>query len=65
MSTVMPQGELLRKALAYALEQRSVNPGKSTASILDEAGMRFNLSPLDTASLERLFAAETSEGKSG
>ncbi|MDR1660331.1 MAG: hypothetical protein LBR94_08375 [Desulfovibrio sp.] len=55
MSTIMPQGELVRKALAYITEQRAFNPDKPVAYLLDEAGMRFNLTPLDTAALERLF----------
>ena len=55
MSAIMPQGELVRKALAYITEQRALNPNQSVAHLLDEAGMRFNLTPLDTAALERLF----------
>mgnify|MGYP003614043107 CR=1 FL=1 len=58
MTTIMPQGELVRKAAAYLAEQRSLQPGKSLATLLDEAGMRFNLTPLDAAALERLFRDE-------
>lgn len=55
MSTIMPQSELVRKAAAYLAEERARDPRKSLALLLDEAGMRFNLTPLDTMSLERLF----------
>jgi hypothetical protein len=55
MSTIMPQGELVRKALAYIMEQRALDPNKPVARLLDEAGMRFNLTPLDAAVMERLF----------
>ena len=55
MTTIMPQGELVRKAAAYLAEQRSLHTGKSLSALLDEAGMRFNLTPLDAAALERLF----------
>lgn len=55
MSTIMPHSELVRKAAAYLAERRAQEPGKSLAGLLDEAGMRFNLTPLDAASLERLF----------
>lgn len=55
MPTIMPQSELVRKAAAFLAEQRAQTPGKSLASLLDEAGMRFNLTPLDAAALERLF----------
>ena len=58
MTTIMPQGELVRKAAAYLAEQRAQHPGKSLATLLDEAGMRFNLTPLDAAALERLFREE-------
>lgn len=58
MSTLIPQGELVRKAAAYITEQRASDPGKSLALLLDEAGMRFNLTPLDAQALERLFRTE-------
>lgn len=62
MSAIMPQSELLRKALAYITEQRALNPGKSLACLLDQAGMRFNLTPLDAATLERLFQNPPADG---
>ncbi|MBQ3060072.1 MAG: hypothetical protein IJD16_07145 [Desulfovibrio sp.] len=55
MSSLIPQGELVRKAAAYINEERTANPQKSLAALLDEAGMRFNLTPLDAQALERLF----------
>ena len=58
MTTIMPQGELVRKAAAYLAEQRALHTGKSLSALLDEAGMRFNLTPLDAAALERLFREE-------
>lgn len=58
MTTIMPQSELVRKAAAYLAEQRSQHSGKSLSALLDEAGMRFNLTPLDAAALERLFREE-------
>ncbi len=58
MSTVMPQGEMIRKAAAYVAEQRKENPKKSLNAAIDEAGMKFNLTPLDSQALERLFAEE-------
>ena len=60
MSTIIPQSELVRKALAYIAEQRANATGKNLAALLDEAGMRFNLTPLDTAVLERLFDVDQS-----
>ena len=64
MSTIIPQSELTRKALAYIAEQRALKPHKSVANLLDEAGMRFNLTPLDTAALERLLQNSPTDGPS-
>ena len=52
--------DLIRQALAYLLEQRAQRKAQGLpvngARLLDEAGMRFNLSPVDAGALERLFA---------
>ncbi|MBQ9406971.1 MAG: hypothetical protein IJU37_09605 [Desulfovibrio sp.] len=55
MATIVSQSELVRKAAAYLAEQRTLRPEVSLSTLLDEAGMRFNLTPLDAAALERLF----------
>lgn len=55
MNTIMPQSELVRKAAVYLTDELNRNSGKSLATLLDETGMRFNLTPLDAMSLERLF----------
>ncbi|MBO4301504.1 MAG: hypothetical protein J5861_07885 [Desulfovibrio sp.] len=55
MATIVSQNELVRKAAAYLVEQKNLRPEASIATLLDEAGMRFNLTPLDAAALERLF----------
>lgn len=57
MTTVMPQSELVRKAACYIEE--CLKEGKHLASLLDEAGMRFNLSPLEAEMLRDLFTPET------
>ena len=54
MATIMPASELVRRAAAWLAEQRALYPEKSLAALLDEAGMRFNLNPLDAAALGRL-----------
>ena len=51
MATIMPASELVRRAAAWLAEQRALYPEKSLAVLLDEAGMRFNLNPLDAAAL--------------
>ena len=56
MSSILPTGELVRRAAAFVAETRKAEPSRSLDSILDEAGMRFNLTPLDSEALYRLFA---------
>ena len=53
MSTVMPQSELLRKAITFISEER--DSGKAVHQLVDEAAMRFNLSPKDTQYLTNFF----------
>ena len=58
MPTIMPKSELVRRAFADLQEERKPAPGKSLPSLLDEAGMRFNLTPVDAEALERLLRSE-------
>ena len=46
MATIIGQSELVRKAFAYIIEEKNANPDKKLSQLLDEAGMRFNLTPL-------------------
>ncbi|MDR0339905.1 MAG: hypothetical protein LBH65_06485 [Desulfovibrio sp.] len=62
MPTIMPQSELLKKAVVFVNASQSDQPGKPLAEILDEAAMRFNLSPLDAEALQRLFDKDPGNG---
>ena len=66
MTTIMPHSQLVRRAAAFVAErlaeQRPAGAGdeyrpqeKVVMAVLDEAGMRFNLSPADTKALRDLF----------
>ena len=59
MATVMPHEELVRRALQYISERRQASPELSFDALLDDASLRFNLSPRDQEALERLFRADT------
>jgi len=54
MTTVMPQSELMRKAVAWVAEQQS--SGASLAKALEDAGMRFNLGPKEQDFLRDFFS---------
>lgn len=56
MSQILPQGELVRRAAAYIAEERCHNPQFSLEQLVDAAGMRFNLSPLESEALQALFS---------
>lgn len=62
MPTIIPHSELLRRAVAYVSDARTENPKKKLSEILDEACMRFNLSPLDGEALHRLFSSGSGPG---
>jgi len=57
MSAIIPHSEAVRRAFAHITEERAAHPKRSLSSLLDEAGSRYNLSPLDGAALERLLSA--------
>ncbi|MFV0349423.1 MAG: hypothetical protein ACK5JO_12635 [Halodesulfovibrio sp.] len=59
MTTVMPQSELVRRAAQYIDEM--LKEGKALSPLLDEAGMRFNLSPKDAEMLRDLFKPAKTE----
>ncbi|MDL2209532.1 hypothetical protein LJC26_01865 [Desulfovibrio sp. OttesenSCG-928-O18] len=56
MASIVPEGELLRRAAAWICEEREAKKEKSLYACLDEAGMRFNLSPKDQRMLAELFS---------
>lgn len=56
MPVIMPEDELLRRAAAWICQEREAYPGKSLSACLDEAGMRYNLSPKNQRMLAELFA---------
>lgn len=55
MTTIMPQSELTRKAVAWISDMREASPEKSLLMLIEEAAMRFNLGPKDVDWLQRFF----------
>lgn len=55
MSTIMPEGDGLKKAIAWIDETKSEQPDKKLITMIDEAGMKFNLSPKDSDFLFRFY----------
>ncbi len=55
MPNVMPEGENLRRAVRWISEQRQESAATSTADLIDQAGRRFDLSPVEQVSLMHLL----------
>jgi hypothetical protein len=53
MATIIPKGELVKRALEWISENRK--EGGSVQKLLDQAAMRFNLGPKDVQFLEKFF----------
>jgi len=44
---IQPTGEDLRKAVKWVSDERKYNPGKKLKAVIQEACVKFDLSPLD------------------
>ncbi len=51
--SIQPKGEDLRKAVKWVSEERKYNPEKEPKALIEEACMKFDLSPLDADFLLR------------
>jgi hypothetical protein len=51
--SIQPQGEDLRKAVKWVSEERKYNPKKELKAMIQEACMKFDLSPKDADFLLR------------
>jgi hypothetical protein len=54
MSSIMPEGTAIRKAVQWISKMRE-GGNASLATLIDEACVRFNLSPKDNEFLSRFF----------
>lgn len=61
MTTIISKNMLANRAFSYIQEKIQENPEISIQKLLDEAGMRFNLSPKDILELEYLLTCDKSK----
>lgn len=47
MANIQPEGEGLRNALAWLSERRKEDPSAPRAKLIDEAALRYDLSPME------------------
>ena len=55
MSTVQPEGEDLRKAVKWISEERKYDPQTQLSKLIEEACLKFDLSPMDAEYLLKLL----------
>ena len=53
MGTIQPEGENLRKAVKWISEERKYNPEAKPIKLVEEACLKFDLSPKDADYLTR------------
>jgi hypothetical protein len=55
MSTLMPEGAAVRKAVQWVSKMREEGTKDSLVILIEQASVRFNLSPKDGDFLNRFF----------
>lgn len=55
MPTVQPEGEDLRKAVKWISEERKYDPEAKLAKLIEEACLKFDLSPMDAEYLLKML----------
>lgn len=55
MTTVQPEGEEIRKAVKWISDERQYGAEKPLINLIEEAGLKFNLSPADQEYLVNFF----------
>ena len=55
MATIVPKGEKIRQALKWISDNRLDDEKKSISLLIQEAGLKFNLSPKDEVFLENFY----------
>jgi hypothetical protein len=58
MTTVQPEGEDLRKAVKWISDERQYGDAKTLVKLIEEASLKFDLSPLDAEYLINFFRRE-------
>lgn len=58
MATIQPQGESIRQAVKWISAELLEDPSKKAQKLVQEAGLRFNLSPLEEEYLVSFYRKE-------
>ena len=58
MTTVQPEGEDLRKAVKWISDERTYGAEKPILKLIEDASLKFDLSPMDAEYLVNFFKRE-------
>ena len=58
MTTVQPEGEDLRKAVKWISDERTYGVEKTLSKLIEDASLKFDLSPMDAEYLVNFFRRE-------
>mgnify|MGYP001823727462 CR=1 FL=1 len=58
MTTIQPDGEMIRKAVKWISEERETDPSKNHQQLIEAASLRFNLSPMEVEYLSNFLKTE-------
>ena len=58
MSTVQPQGEAIRKAVKWISEERQSGTSVKNSRLVEQAAVKFNLSPHEVEFLSKFVQEE-------
>ena len=58
MTTIQPDGEMIRKAVKWISEERQTDPSKKHQQMIEAAALRFNLSPMEVEYLSNFFKTD-------
>lgn len=59
MTTIMPEGENIRKAVKWISGELQDNPNKSLQKLVNDAVLRFDLSPKDAEFLTSFYRKDS------
>ena len=55
MTTIIPEGEAIRKAVKWISDELQEDPNKSVKKLINNAVLRFDLSPKDAEFLTEFY----------
>ena len=61
MTTIMPNSDRMKKAVQYVSEQRQAEPEKTPKKIVNEATLKFDLTPSECEFLAKFVSGDTGQ----